>query len=80
MHSLTGKFDFYTITNAHRLWGPIILLLFCLFVAFVLVNFFVTIIIDSYEKVREDLASQPNDHEIVDFIMDRFKVATGKIQ
>ena len=73
----TGKFDFYVIAQASPFWGPVILLLFTLFVALVLVNFFITIIIDSYEQVREDLSKQPNEHEIVDFIVDRFKTYTG---
>jgi hypothetical protein len=46
-----GKFDFYRIAEANPLWGPAILLSYSLFVALVLINFFVTIIIDSYEEV-----------------------------
>ena len=73
----TDKFDFYSIEDASAIWGPTILFLFTLFVTFVLVNFFITIVIEAFVVVKFDISKQSNDYEVVDYMVDKFKAYTG---
>ena len=73
----TDKFDFYEIRAASPVWGPFILFFFALTVNFVLINFFLTIMMEGFTQVKEDISKQANDYEIVDFMIDRFKTFTG---
>lgn len=43
----------------------------------VLVNMFLSIVIDSFHMVKHDTEKQSNDYEIVEFIIERFKLWTG---
>ena len=46
-------------------------------VMWTLVNMFVAIICDGFARAREDQQKMENELEIVDFMMDRFKMWTG---
>jgi lipoate-protein ligase A len=46
-------------------------------VTFIVVNMFVSILNETFATVREDLSKQPNEHEIISFMISRFKKFTG---
>ena len=48
----SDKFDFKLIREAERVWAPLIMFMFTLFVSFILINFFLTIVIDAFTRVR----------------------------
>ena len=73
----SDKFDFYTMEDADKFWGPVFLFMFTLLVTFVLVNFFITIIIEAFVIVKYDISKQSNDHEVVDYMINKFKAVTG---
>ncbi len=73
----SDKFDFYGLQGADRIFGPTILFLFTLAVSFILVNVFVTILIDAFNVVKFDLSLQSNEYEIVEFMVERFNIITG---
>ena len=77
MYVFADKFDFYGLQEANRLFGPTILFLFTLIVSFVLVNVFVTVVLEAFIVVKYDLSLQSNEYEIVDFMLERFKIITG---
>lgn len=51
--------------------------MFALCFNFILVNFFLTIIIDGFEVVKSDLSKQSNDYEVVDHMMKKVKLLLG---
>ena len=46
-------------------------------VTFILINVFITLICEAFSVVKDDLSQQSNEYEIVDFVVDRFKMVTG---
>ena len=52
MHAASDKFDFTAVRTADRFWAPVIIFMFTLMVSFILINFFLTIIIEAYLRVR----------------------------
>ena len=48
----SGKFDFEAMSEADRLWAPLIIFAFTLAVSFILINFFLIIIIEAFMQVR----------------------------
>ena len=75
--ALLGKFDFHELIEAERFYGPILFFLYMSTIAFVLINMFLTIISEAFAVVKHDIAQQPNDYEMVDFMMARFKAFLG---
>ena len=71
------KFNFYNLKEADRIFGPTILFMFTLIVTFILINVFITLICDAFSVVKDDISQQSNEYEIVDFVVDRFKMLTG---
>jgi len=51
--------------------------LYMIVVFFILLTMFVTIIIEAFSAVRDDISKQSNEHEMVDFIIMKFKQWTG---
>ncbi len=43
-------------------------------ITFVLINMFVSILTQSFAEVQENIHKQKNDHEMVEFVIKRFKV------
>lgn len=72
-----GSFDFDAVTSNYRVLGPIYFFVFFLFVTFVLMNIFVTILNEAFSKVNCDVRSQKNQYELVDFVWTRFKAWVG---
>lgn len=78
MMSMTlGGFDFQTLMNVNRVLGPMFFFSYILFVFMILVNVFVSIINDTMAEVKSDVDLQPNDYEIMDFVVYQIKIAAG---
>ncbi|GAB6020442.1 polycystic kidney disease 1-like 2 [Chamberlinius hualienensis] len=71
------KFDFSVIRDSCPFYGPVVFFVFSLMTSIVLVNLLLTIIIKAFEDVSRDIFKQPNDYEIVDFILSRFITFLG---
>ncbi|XP_052071199.1 polycystin family receptor for egg jelly-like [Mytilus californianus] len=74
---MLGKFDYEKAWTTTRVAGPIIFGMFALCFNFILVNFFLTIVIDGFEVVKSDLSKQSNDYEVVDHMMKKVKMLLG---
>lgn len=74
---MMGKFDIHAMTMVEPVLTPLFFFFFVITVTFVLVNMFMSILNESFSVVRADLAKQNNDHEIVNFMVSRFKLWTG---
>jgi hypothetical protein len=72
-----GKFDYEAAWTSTRVAGPIIFGMFALCFNFILVNFFLTIVIDGFQVVRNDLSKQSNDYEVIDHMMKKIKMVMG---
>ena len=74
---MLGKMRFHPMQKANRVIGPVFFFSFMVVVSMVLVNMFLSIVIDSFHRVKHDIDKQSNEYEIVDFIIERFKLWTG---
>lgn len=74
---MLGRFDFQAMTSSNPL-SPFFFLLFMIVNMFILMNMGLSILIESFTAVKLDATKQENDFEIVDYIMNRFKIWTGK--
>ncbi|XP_031568814.1 polycystin-1-like [Actinia tenebrosa] len=78
MMSLTlGGFDFDALMANNRIFGPIFFFTYMIYVFMILVNVFLSIINDTLAEVKSDVDLQPNDFEIVDFVMHQIKMIAG---
>ncbi|XP_069125477.1 polycystin-1-like protein 2 [Argopecten irradians] len=68
-----GEYDYLALVNVNRIFGPLFFFSFFLFVNFILLNVFVTILNESITAVRKDVSKQSNEFEIVNFAWTRFK-------
>ena len=75
--AILGKFHFQEIVEADRLLGPIFFFFFMGTITFLLINMFLTIIIESFQIVKHDVEKQSNDYEMVEFMMRRLKAMIG---
>lgn len=75
-----GKFEFLELYEQSQVLGPLVFACFVIFIIFVMLNMFLAILNDAFERVRADVELQSNEHEMVDFIMRRFLVWTGMNQ
>nr|XP_047143271.1 uncharacterized protein LOC100199090 isoform X3 [Hydra vulgaris] len=74
---LLGKFSYSQFEKINSVLGPIFFFGFNIFVIWIVMNIFITILNDAFAEVCVDLRSQSNDYEIVDFILDYFKELLG---
>lgn len=78
MMTLTlGGFDFNALMANNRVFGPIFFFTYMVYVFNILVNVFLSIINDTLAEVKSDVDLQPNDYEIVDFVMHQIKMIVG---
>ncbi|CAL1530710.1 unnamed protein product, partial [Lymnaea stagnalis] len=68
-----GTFDYKEISAAQPFWGPLFVFSYIGVVYISLMNFFLTIIGESFSQVKENVALQSNDYEIVDFMWAKIK-------
>ena len=77
MGILLGSFDYLEIEEAQPILGRIFFFSFMVFGSFIIMNMFLTIVMDVFAEVKEQVMEQENEHEIVDFIIGRFKKWSG---
>jgi polycystin 2 len=65
---ILGDFNFAALQQANRILGPAYFILYVFFVFFILLNMFLAIINDTYSEVKADLAEQPNEFEVADYL------------
>ena len=68
-----GAFDFEVIRENNRILGPIIFFSFMMIMVMILLNVFLTILMDSYAEVQEDEQLASEDSAVVEMIIKRFK-------
>ena len=72
-NTVMGAFDFEVIKENNRILGPIIFFSFMMIMVMILLNVFLTILMDSYAEVQEDEHLTSEDSEVVEKIIKRFK-------
>ena len=81
-NTVMGAFDFEIIRENNRLLGPIIFFSFMMIMVMILLNVFLTILMDAFAEVQADEQLQSKDAEVVDMMLKRFKyffVRTDKV-
>ncbi|XP_055995228.1 uncharacterized protein LOC125649388 [Ostrea edulis] len=74
---MLGKFDYEAAYSATRISGPLLFGFFSVCFSFILINFFLTILMEAFETVRRYPVNQSNEHEVIDYFMKRFKMLLG---
>lgn len=69
---MLGKFSYVSLERTNRVLGPIMFFFYSIGVVFILINMFLSIIIENFKKVKQDNDLQSNEHEIIDFMTDQF--------
>lgn len=69
---MLGKFSYVNLEHANRVLGPIMFFFYSIGVVFILVNMFLSIIIENFNKVKQHNDLQSNEHEIIDFMTEQF--------
>ncbi|EDO31945.1 predicted protein, partial [Nematostella vectensis] len=78
MGLLLGSFDYGEIEEAQPILGPIFFFTFMVFGNFIIMNMFLTIIMDVFAEVKEQLSEQnDSEFEVVEFMVRRFRKFTG---
>ncbi|KAL3211152.1 hypothetical protein MRX96_000836 [Rhipicephalus microplus] len=72
-----GQFKFDDIAMASPVVGPFVFFVFALVTSVILLNIFVTLIISSFQSVKEDVEKQCNDFEMVSYVGKKFKGFLG---
>ncbi|KAG0419460.1 hypothetical protein HPB47_004076 [Ixodes persulcatus] len=72
-----GQFKFDDIAMASPFVGPLVFFVFAMVTSVILLNIFVTLIISSFQSVKEDVEKQCNDFEMVSFVGKKFKGFLG---
>ena len=75
--ALLHRFPFSELLQANRVLGPLMYFAFMSTMTYIVLNFLVTIVMDSFDKVRKDVAGKSNEYEIVDFIIRRLRSLIG---
>ncbi|XP_072035408.1 LOW QUALITY PROTEIN: polycystin-1-like protein 2 [Amphiura filiformis] len=75
--TVLGKFNFSEMKETNRILGPMFFFAYVVLIVFVLLNMFLSIINQSFSKVRHETNAIDGEMEIVDFMMERFKRWTG---
>lgn len=73
-----GDFDFPALLQANRIFGPLFFFSYVVLILFILMNVFLSIIVDTFNEVNRDVLKQANDHEILSFMMHTVKQNIGK--
>ena len=74
---LGGKMGLGDLLRVNRLLGPIFGFSFILLNTFIFVNFFVAILNDCYEEVKDNTDKQSKEFEMADFILQRLSELLG---
>ena len=71
------KFDYNSMMAETKVVGPALFGFFCLMFNIILLNFFITVILEGFTAVRSDEQNQSNEYEIVEFMVKRMKMVMG---
>ncbi|CAF0742236.1 unnamed protein product [Didymodactylos carnosus] len=71
------KFNVSDLMRAGPILGPLCFSMFIVFVVFICMNMFISIINDYFKQVRSDIAKQSNEYEMMTFMINKFKKWTG---
>ncbi|XP_022236079.1 polycystic kidney disease protein 1-like 2 [Limulus polyphemus] len=74
---MRGKFDFESMYLTAPVVGPLIFFFFAFITSIILLNIFITLIISSFQSVKDDIDKQSNDFEIISFMKNKFKSMFG---
>ena len=74
---LGGKMDLAELKRANRVLGPLFGFSFNMLMAFIFLNFFVAILNDSHEDVKDNTDKQSKEFEMADFILNRLTELLG---
>jgi hypothetical protein len=74
---MMGKFDIYEMKMVEPIMTQIFIFAYVVTITFIVVNMLLSILNETFGAVRSDIAKQNNEYEIVDFMMNRFKLWTG---
>lgn len=72
-----GKYDYRSLGESNRVFGPLFFFAFFFTVMFLLINIFVAILNESIAAIKKDVSKQSNEYEIVSFMWNRFITWTG---
>uniref|UniRef100_A0A1I8GMZ4 PLAT domain-containing protein n=2 Tax=Macrostomum lignano TaxID=282301 RepID=A0A1I8GMZ4_9PLAT len=77
MQIALGKFKFLELYESEPILGPLIFAMYAIFVIFILLNMFVSILNEAFAKVKDDVEKQENEHEMVDFMVQKAMMFVG---
>lgn len=77
MAMMLGRFDFQGMTSSND-YSPFFFILFMIVNMFILMNMGLSILIDGFTIIKNDAQKLGNEHEIVDFVINKFKLWTGQ--
>ncbi|KAF2356140.1 Polycystin cation channel PKD1/PKD2 [Trinorchestia longiramus] len=72
------KFDDILVGN--RVIGPIFYFGFCFIIFFIVFPFLIAIICSAFSTIKADLSAQPNDHEVVEYMMTLVAAFTRRLR
>ncbi|XP_072028186.1 polycystin-1-like protein 2 [Amphiura filiformis] len=75
--TMLNKFSYRDIYQEERIMGPLLFFFFMIFVSFMLINVFLTIINLSFTVVQHNMMQKQNDYEILDFMIQHVKTMVG---
>ena len=70
---IIGKFSYYQFESTNHVLGPVFFLSFNVFVNWIIMNMFISILNDVLVEVHTDVKLQNNDYEMVDYMLDSVK-------
>ncbi|XP_048589739.1 polycystic kidney disease protein 1-like 2 isoform X2 [Nematostella vectensis] len=71
--TLLGGYDYHAIANHDPILGPALFFSFQMIMVMILMNVFLTILMDAFAEVQADTSFQSNKHELVDYMTAHFK-------
>lgn len=77
MGLLLGAFDYGEIDTAQPIIGPIFFFTIMVFGNFIIMNMFLTIIMDVFAEVKEQMGDSNTEFEVVEYMLKRFRRVTG---
>ena len=81
--TVMGVFDFEIIRENNRILGPIIFFSFNMIMVMILMNVFLTILMDAFAEVQADENLKSKDYEVIEYMLQQFRlffVRSGKVE
>ena len=74
---MLGKFSYQNLERSNRVLGPLMFFAYSMGIVFILMNMFVSIIIENFKRVKRDNDLQSNEYEIIDFMVEQLQSWLG---